>query len=314
MDREIPVYVFTGFLDAGKTRFMQGTLEDERFNSGERTLLLIFEEGEEEYEPDSFAGKNVFIEVLSDQSAVTEEELAALLKKHRAERVCVELNGMHSVADFYAVMPEDWLVYQEIMFAEAGTFPIYNANMRSLVVDKVGGCEMVVFNRVDDSVDKMELHRIVRAINRRCDIAYEDMDGNVEYDQIEDPLPFDIDADIIEIEDDDYGLWYRDVSEDMKKYSGKTVRFKAQVAHTKKAEKDAFVPGRFVMTCCVDDIEFMGFVCQYPGADKLSQRDWITVTAKISIRYHKLYKEMGPVLTAISIEPAEKAQQDVVTF
>ena len=310
----IPVYVFTGFLDSGKTRFMQGTLEDSRFNAGEKTLLLVCEEGEEEYDPSAFSGKNVFIEVIDDQDELDEKTLEAMRKKYRAERVCVELNGMKLVSDFYARLPENWVVYQEIMFADATTFPLYNANMRSLVVDKVGGCEMVVFNRYDDSVDKMELHKIVRGINRRCDIAYEDMDGNVEYDEIEDPLPFDIEADIIDIKDDDYGIWYRDVTEDMQKYSGKTVRFKAQVAHTKKSDKGSFVPGRFVMTCCVDDIQFMGFICLYDKADELEQRSWITITAKVSIRYHKLYKEMGPVLTVVDIAPAEKAEQDVVTF
>lgn len=235
----IPVYVFTGFLDSGKTRFIQETLEDERFNAGEKTLLLVCEEGEEEYEPATFAAPNVYIEVVEDQEALDEEALEALRKKHRAERICVELNGMQTVSDFYAKLPKNWVVYQEIMFAEAATFPIYNANMRSLVVDKVGGCEMIVFNRVDESTDKMELHRIVRAINRRCDIAYEDAAGEVQYDDIEDPLPFDIDADVIEIKDDDYGIWYRDITEDMKKYSGKTVKFKAQVAHLKKREKDS---------------------------------------------------------------------------
>lgn len=310
----IPVYVFTGFLDSGKTRFMQGTLEDQRFNAGEKTLLLVCEEGEEEYDPSKFSGSNVNIEIIADQDQLDEKTLEALRKKNRAERVCVELNGMKLVSDFYAAMPKSWVVYQEIMFADATTFPLYNGNMRSLVVDKVGGCEMVVFNRVNDSVDKMELHKIVRAINRRCEIAYEDENGDVEYDDIEDPLPFDVDADVIEIADDDYALWYRDVTEDMQKYSGKTVKFKAQVAHTKKTEKDCFVPGRFVMTCCVDDIQFMGFVAQYEGADALEQRSWVTVTAKISLRYHKLYKEMGPVLTILEIEPAEKAEQDVVTF
>lgn len=310
----IPVYVFTGFLDAGKTRFIQETLEDPRFNAGEKTLLLVCEEGEEEFDPSTFSGQNVYIETVEDQDEITEEELEALRKKHRAERVCVELNGMCQIGDFYAKFPESWVIYQEIMFADAGTFPMYNANMRSLVVDKVGGCEMVVFNRVDESTDKMELHKIVRALNRRCDIMYEDREGNVEYDEIEDPLPFDIEADVIEIKDDDYGIWYRDITEDMKKYSGKTVKFKAQVAHLKKKEKDSFVPGRFIMTCCVDDIQFMGFVCQFPGGDQLAQRDWVWVTAKISLRYHKMYKDMGPVLTALEVTPAEKAKQDVVTF
>ena len=311
---EIPVYAFTGFLDSGKTRFIQGTLEDSRFNSGERTLLLVLEEGEEEYEPEKFSGKNVHIEYIDDPEDLTEEILENFQKKYKAERVIVELNGMQQVGDLYSIFPENWLIYQEVMFADATTFPMYNANMRSLVVDKVGGCEMIVFNRVSEDTDIMELHKIVRAINRRCDIAYEQPDGTVEYDEIEDPLPFDIEADVIEIADDDYGIWYRDINEDMKKYSGKTVKFKAQVAHTKKAEKNCFVPGRFIMTCCVDDIEFMGYVCLYDGAEKLPQRSWVDVTAKVSIRYHKLYKEMGPVLTAIEVTPAEKAAQDVVTF
>lgn len=310
----IPVYVFTGFLDSGKTKFIQGTLEDERFNAGEKTLLLICEEGEEEYDPSAFAAPNVYLEIVEDQEDLDEAQLEALRKKYRAERVCVELNGMQTVSDFYAKLPKNWVVYQEIMFAEAATFPLYNTNMRSLVVDKVGGCEMVVFNRVKKDTDKMELHKIVRAINRRCDILYEDMDGEVEFDEIEDPLPFDIDADVIEIKDEDYGVWYRDITEDMKKYSGKTVKFKAQVAHLKKKEKDAFVPGRFIMTCCVEDIQFMGFVCTWPGAEKLSQRDWVWVTAKISLRYHKMYQDMGPVLTALEVTPAEKALEDVVTF
>ena len=310
----IPVYVFTGFLDSGKTRFMQGTLEDSRFNNGEKTLLLVCEEGEEEYDASKFSGSNVNIEFIDDQDELDEQKLELLRKKNRAERVCVELNGMKLISDFYAKLPKSWVVYQELMFADATTFAMYNANMRSLVVDKVGGCEMVVFNRCDDSVDKMELHKIVRAINRRCDIAYEDEEGNVEYDEIEDPLPFDIDAPVIEIADDDYALWYRDVTEDMRKYSGKVVKFKAQVASAKKGDKGIFVPGRFVMTCCVDDIQFMGFICQYEGAPTLKQRSWVTVTAKVTIRYHKLYKEEGPVLIAQSVEPAEKAEQDVVSF
>ena len=312
----IPVYVFTGFLDAGKTRFIQETLEDKRFNAGEKTLLLVCEEGEEEYDPKKFSAPNVYIEVIDNQDTITEQELEALRKKHRAERVCIELNGMQNIGDFYARLPEKWVIYQEIMFAEASTFPMYNQNMRSLVVDKLGGCEMIVFNRVTEDVDKMALHKIVRGVNRRCDIVYEDPAGEVEYDDIEDPLPFDINADVIEIKDPDYGLWYRDITDDenMKKYSGKTVRFKAQVARPKKDVKHCFVPGRFVMTCCVEDIQFMGLVCQWDKAESLNQRDWVEVTAKISLKYHEMYGSMGPVLTALQVVPAEKPEEDVVTF
>lgn len=86
--------------------------------------------------------------------------------------------------------------------------------MRQLVVDKLSGCEMVVFNRVDPKMDIMPLHKLARAINRRVDIVYDHTDGTTEFDNIEDPLPFDINAPVIEIADDDYALFYRDITEE----------------------------------------------------------------------------------------------------
>ena len=310
----IPVYVFTGFLDAGKTKFIQETLEDPRFNAGERTLLLVFEEGEEEYDLSAFPKKNVYLEVL-DQDAVTPRQLAAMQKKYRAERVVAELNGMKLVGDLYTRFPENWVVAQEVMFADASTILQYNANMRNLVVDKLSGCEMVVFNRVRPGEDTMPLHKLARAVNRRVDILYESTDGTSAYDETEDPLPFDIHAPVIEVQDEDYGLWYRDVSEEPEKYTGKTVRFKGQVARLRRDRDGIFAPGRFVMTCCVEDIQFCGVPCQYAEAAKLKARSWVLITAKISAEKHPLYQGgVGPILTALSVDACSPAEQEVVTF
>ena len=310
----IPVYVFTGFLDAGKTKFIQETLEDPRFNAGERTLLLVFEEGEEEYDLSAFPKKNVYLELL-DQDAVTPRQLAAMQKKYRAERVVAELNGMKLVGDLYTRFPENWAVAQEVMFADASTILQYNANMRNLVVDKLSGCEMVVFNRVRPGEDTMPLHKLARAVNRRVDILYESTDGTSAYDETEDPLPFDIHAPVIEVQDEDYGLWYRDVSEEPEKYTGKTVRFKGQVARLRRDRDGIFAPGRFVMTCCVEDIQFCGVPCQYAEAAKLKARSWVLITAKISAEKHPLYQGgVGPILTALSVEACSPAEQEVVTF
>ena len=311
---QIPVYVFTGFLDSGKTKFIQETLEDPRFNAGERTLLLVFEEGEEEYDFSTYPAKNVYLEVL-DQQTVTTKQLQALAKKYKAQRVVAELNGMQLVGDLYSRFPEDWAVAQEVMFADSTTFVAYNANMRNLVMDKLVGGQMVVFNRLTPGQDTMPFHKLVRAANRRIDILYDYMDGTTAYDDIEDPLPFDINAPIIEIKDEDYALWYRDVTEEAKKYHGKTVCFKAQVAMLRREKGNMFAPGRFVMTCCADDIQFCGLPCKYEKSKNLKSRSWVMVTAKITAENHYLYQgEMGPVLTAISVEPAEPAAQDVATF
>ena len=313
--QQIPVYAFTGFLDSGKTKFIQETLEDPRFNAGERTLVLIFEEGEEEYDLSTYPKKNVYLEVL-DQQTVTTEELKALQKKYKAERVVAELNGMQQVGDLYMRFPDSWAIAQEVMFADATTFMTYNANMRNLVMDKLMGAQMVVFNRMAPGQDVMPFHKLARAANRRIDILYDYTDGTTKFDEIEDPLPFDINAPVIEIKDEDYALWYRDVSEEPQKYDGKTVHFKGQVAMLRRDKNGMFAPGRFVMTCCVEDIQFCGILCRYAGAGSLESRSWVWVTAKIGAEKHPLYKgDVGPVLTAISVETgAEPADPDVATF
>jgi hypothetical protein len=313
--QQIPVYVFTGFLDSGKTKFIQETFEDERFNAGERTLLLVFEEGEEEYDFSTYPHQNVFLEVL-DQTTVTTKELSALAKKYKVERVVAELNGMQQVGDLYMRFPEDWVVAQEVMFADSTTFQAYNANMRNLCMDKMVGAQMIVFNRLEKGQDFMPFHKIARAANRKVDILYDFTDGSTQFDDIEDPLPFDINAPIIEVKDPDFALWYRDVTEEPEKYDGKTVHFKAQVAMLRRDKDNMFAPGRFVMTCCVDDIQFCGIPCRYAGSKNLESRSWVMVTAKISAEKHRLYKgDIGPVLTAIRVETnAEPADPDVAEF
>ena len=312
---QIPVYAFTGFLDSGKTKFIQETLEDPRFNAGERTLVLIFEEGEEEYDLSAYPSKNVYLEVL-DQQTVTTKELTALQKKYRAQRVVAELNGMQQVGDLYMRFPEDWAIAQEVMFADSTTIMGYNANMRNLVMDKLVGAQMVVFNRLTPGCDVMPFHKLARAANRRVEILYDYTDGSTSYDEIEDPLPFDINAPVVEIKDEDFALWYRDVTEEPGKYDGKTVRFKGQVAMLRRQKEGMFAPGRFVMTCCEADIQFCGIPCRYAEAASLSPKSWVTVTAKVSAEKHPLYKgEIGPVLTAEKVERnVSAAEPDVATF
>ena len=310
---QIPMYVFTGFLESGKTKFIQETLEDPRFNSGEKTLLLVLEEGEEEYDISAYPSQNVYIET-PDYEQLSPEFLEDLRKKHHAERVVAELNGMHLAADFYMKTPDSWVIAQEVMFADSRTFLGYNANMRQLVVDKLAGAELVVFNRMTPGADTMPFHKAARAVNRKIDIMYEYTAGTSQFDELVDPLPFDLNAPVIEVADEDYALFYRDITEEPKKYDGKTVRFKGQVARLRREKEGMFAPGRFVMTCCEADITFMGIPCKFVGSEGLKPRSWVTVTAKIAAQKHPLYRGVGPILTAISVTPAAPAKQEVATF
>ncbi len=310
---DIPVYLFIGFLDSGKTKFIDETLKDPRFESKDTTLLLLCEEGEEEYDVTAYKGGKIIIETIEEDD-LTPFNLTVLAKKSNAKRVVVEYNGMWQLQSFYDAMPDDWILYQQFLLMDATTAISYNSNMRSLVVDKLTDAELVIFNRYNDSIDKMALHKIVRGISRRADIAYEYEDGSVAYDDIEDPLPFDINASVIEIADKDFAIWYRDMTEELPKYDGKTVKFKGIVAKNTDMPKGSFVLGRHVMTCCADDITYSGIVCDWTGAETLTQRDWIIITAKIELKKHKMYGKKGPVLTVSEVIRTSAPEQELATF
>ena len=310
----MPVYLFTGFLESGKTKFIQETLEDKRFCNKEKTLLLVCEEGEEEYAPEQFATDTVVIRVLEGQEQLTTENLTKWAQETKADRVVIEYNGMWLLDALYAAMPEGWVVYQEFMFADAGTFLSYNGNMRQLVYDKLKSCELVVFNRFKPDMDKMEFHKVVRAASRRADIAYESTDGKVVYDDIEDPLPFDLNAPVIEIGDADFAEWYRDLGETPANYEGKTVRFKCRALKRSKMPANTFIVGRHVMTCCVEDIQFASLVCQWDEADTVQDDSWMILTAKLNFKFNKAYGRKGPVLSYVSHELCEAPEQPVATF
>ena len=251
---------------------------------------------------------------MEDEEDLNPENLTKWLAQAEAERVLVEYNGMWMLDSLYNALPEGWLVAQEFMFADATTFLSYNANMRQLTYDKLKSAELVVFNRFKPEMDKMDFHKIVRAASRRADIAYEAADGNVAYDDIVDPLPFDINAPIVEVGDRDYALWYRDVAEEPKKYAGKTVRVKARCAVNRGIPRGWRVLGRHVMTCCEADIAFHAFVCDFSAVEDGESDGWYVVTAKMEYKFHRSYGRRGPVLTALSAESCEAPDPSVATF
>ncbi len=312
--RPVPVYIFTGFLDAGKTKFINDTLQSPEFAGGKSTLLVVCEEGEEEYDPTMFASENVFLATIEDEEELTPEKLSELAEGKKIDQVMVEYNGMWALDSLYRNIPAGWGVVQEFAFFDATTILTYNANMRAQVVDKLQSCDLAVFNRVPDDADIMPYHKLVRAVSRGADIVYDHPSGRIERDEIVDPLPFDKKAAVIEIADTDFALWYRDMGENLIEYDGKTVKFKGMVVKNAKLKKNEMVVGRKVMTCCVDDTAFSGLVCEYNGASFFDTESWVIVTAKIELKKHILYQNKGPVLKAIDVVRTDAPEVEVVTF
>ncbi len=315
---EIPVYLVVGFLEGGKTTFLKETLESEEFTSTEKSLLITCEEGEIEYE-ESFLNKvNTALEVIEDQEELTLERLDEFKKKHNPDRVLIEYNGMWQLEPLMNMeLPKDWTIVQIINIIHAETFPLYLNNMRSLVMEEFTNADMIIFNRCEEDTPGASYLRNIKAVNRRAGVYFETKNGKPL--EVEEELPFNLDADVIDIEDIDFGVWYIDAMEESQKYDGKTVRFKGLVYKSKKFAKGTFVPGRFAMTCCADDIAFFGFVCKagkehHDIVESLQSREWVTVTAKVRHEFCKDYMRKGPVLYPISIERAEKPKEELIYF
>jgi hypothetical protein len=307
-----PIYLFTGFLEAGKTKMIQETMEDKNFNDGCNILLLVCEEGIEEYDPSLFCHPNVHQVLVDKESDLTPALLAEYDRKYKVDRIVIEYNGMWQLDTLYAALPRNWFIFQQLFFADASTILNFNANMRSLVYDKLKDADTVMFNRVD-GVDRTELHKLVRAVSRRAQIAY-DVGDDLEYDNVEDPLPFDVNAPVVVIEDRDYAFFYRDMGDSLPEYHGRTVKFKGLVARNPKLGKKSIVIGRHVMTCCADDIAFSGLVCNFKREVPYKTGDWLIVTGELRVEKHKMYGGEGPVLYATDVCATSEPKDPLATF
>lgn len=313
-NRDIPTYLFTGFLESGKTTCIKEILEEGNFEDGLKTLFLITEEGEKEIDENLLRYNKVTPVVIEDEEDLTEEKCIDLVKEYKPARIMIEVNGMWDLPKLInETIPENWIVVQTFTTVNAETFQMYINNMKSLLMAHFAQSDLVIFNRCTVDMDKASMRRNVKAINRRAQVLFESEDGSVE-SNIEEELPFDVTASEIVLEDDDFGLWYLDVSEHPDKYEGKTIIFKGQVYRNRTFPSDAFVPARAAMTCCADDIAKIGFICHYKEAAKLATNDWVMVSVKVKPEFSKKNQSLYPVLWADKVEAAEAPEEEVVYF
>jgi len=312
-DSRIPLYLITGFLDSGKTTLLTDTLNMDYFNDGQRTVLLMCEDGETEYDQQQLSHRNCRMIPVEDREQLTTEFLMEIDRRYQPERVLLEYNGMWPIQHLRDTkLPKTWGLYQAIHVIDGTTFEMYRTNMQSMVIDMVSEADMVLFNRCTPNMPMAGWKRSIRAVNRMCEIVFEDVMG--EELEVEDILPYSLDADHIDLEDDDYGIWYLDIQEHPERYLGKTITYKAQAMTGIKLPKGTFVPGRNAMTCCEEDIRFFGFLCKYDKARSLRKGEWVTVTAQIKWENAAVYDGEGVVLYAQSVEKAERPEDPLVYF
>lgn len=313
-NRDIPVYLFTGFLESGKSTCFQEILEEGNFEDGLRTLFLLTEEGEKEVDEDLLKYNKVDTVVIEEEEDLTEDKCKELVKQYKPARIVIEVNGMWDLVKLInETIPENWIVVQTFTTVNAETFSMYINNMKSLIMSHFQQSDLVIFNRCQKDMDKASMRRNVKGINRAAQVLFESEDGSVE-SNIEEELPYDINAEVIELEDDDFGLWYLDVSEHPEKYENKTIVFKGQVYRNRTFPNDAFVPARKAMTCCADDIAKIGFICHYKDAKQWDTDSWVRVWVKVKPEFSKKQQALVPMLWADKVQEAEPPKEELVYF
>ncbi|MBE6918238.1 MAG: hypothetical protein E7469_00955 [Ruminococcaceae bacterium] len=308
---DIPVYLIAGFLDAGKTNFINGVLQD-GFAREDRTLLICCEEGEEEYYPNVLS--NVFTTTVEDFEELTPAYFKKLEKMYKPQQVIIEYNGMWNIEKLYReLLPANWILYQIMTLVDARTFEMYAKNMGQLMMEKIMAADMLIFNRCNAELRAALRSRNLRMVNRRADIYLENEDGTSEEYVTEDMAPFDLSSGHLDVPDEDYGVWYVDMMDAPQRYNGLTVKFKAIMCHSKKY-KGVHCPGRFAMVCCEDDMQFLALVCKGEGLEKFKDRAWVEITATVKKEFDRAYEAEGPVLYVSEIHPCEKPKEEVVSF
>ena len=311
---EIPVYLFTGFMDSGKTSLILETLFENDFTEEDRGLIIACEDGDVEYDEEKLAGINVKLATIDEEEDFNAKTLETLNETYKPQVIFIEYNGTWGMDTLKETeLPKGWVIVQSLATADATTFEMYLTNMRTMIMEQLFDADVVIFNRCDDDTPREKFRRSVKALNRKAQIVYERKDGTLDEREMED-VPFDTSADFIELSDADYGLWYLDAMDNPKKYDGKTIKFLALVYNPDKMKKGVFVPGRFAMTCCVEDITYSCVVAEWEKANMLQTRQWVQVTGKIHVQRHKLYRGKGPVLQVQEVVMTSAPEQEVATF
>lgn len=304
--------MINGFLESGKTEFICFTLAQQYFQVKGKTLLILCEEGENEYDPVLLKRSRTEVELIEQEEDFNPAHLTDLEKLHKPERIIIEFNGMWNYKN--AKLPWYWKIEQQITVIDGSTFPMYYTNMRSLLAEMIRKSEMIIFNRCDGVRDQLNAYkRNVKAVNASADVVFEDSDGEID-EIFEEDLPYDLNQDPIQLDNRGYGIWYLDSMEHLERYVGKKLQFTAMVMKPEEFPKGYFVPGRMAMTCCADDMAFLGYVCEYGGAEELRQKEWVKVTATVSKEYWEDYKGEGPMLHALSVEKTKAPKEEIISF
>ena len=306
------VYFVNGFLEAGKTTFIKELIGRESFRISGKTLILLCEEGDLEYDDEELAGANAVLEIIEEEEDFNEDTIAALEKKHRPARIIVEFNGRwdRKALEF----PWYWDDIMEIAVFDASTFKLYSDNMRSLLAEQVRRADLILFYKADEVREKLASYvRNIKAINMGAAFVFRGAEGDIILDPDE-HLPYDINADELFLDDEGFAVLSMDSLQRCEVYDGKKVHFNACVYKMKDGSDLEFIAGRMIMTCCVADMSFVGFICGYPKAYELDDREWVEISGILRIRFDDEMQRNIPVCRVMELKEIDRPEKEIISL
>lgn len=288
------IHIITGFMDAGKTAYICDLLKNDYSykRADGSALLLVCEEGEEEYDPDLLALHRVTL--LKTQPDI--ENVRRLLKTYASaepeeipSRVFIEwnlLSGCDLEEFCRALHPETVTA-----IIDGTTLEVYFNNMRQLFGQMIRPSTLVIFNRTARESLADYAHAF-RLMNDRCGYLLEGPGGYHEK-AFDDILPYDKSVLHYHLSDPDYSFFWLDARKHPADYIGKHVTAVLEVARAGEDGKDFFSAGRKVMTCCMADISFMSFPCCTAGEPLPDNLSFVSIDAEICDS--RIYREAADV-------------------
>ena len=308
MREELPIFLINGFLDSGKTTLIKNIISGNPNYHNHSTIIIACEEGEEEYDKEWCMKYGVHVEYIEDEDELTPEFMEDLEAVYRPNQIVIEYNSFFDFEnqDF----PQHMVIYQQITLIDASTFKVMFNNMKKIFNTMVQYSSLIIFNRSENNPNLSQFRRQIRMFNPQGQVAFEALDGSL-YATLEEDLPYDLSKDEIIIGEEDYPIWYMEVFDRKEKYFNPIFRFKTFV---RDVTNHTFVIGRNVMSCCEDDIQFLGYEVINESDYKPKIGDCIFITCKVVVEYSYIANEEVVMLKALKVSKLPTEKETVINF
>ena len=277
MNDGIETRLVYGFLGAGKTTYIRETIQNDFFDKYGSTLILCFEQGEEEYDTSSLSGRRTLVRYYDGTEDVG-AFCSRIIEETNPDRIYVEMNTM--MDNLRSQLPGSMKSTFAITLIDWSTMPVYFRNFRQMFQGMVTDSHQVIFRGCPSRELLVPYSQPFRLMNQTATYLRQDPMGYHEraFDRY---LPFSLEKEKITISEENYLPFWLDAFDHPKHYQGKTLLFVDPLELRRSESEGFFSVGRVVMVCCMADLQFMSLKLDGDGIP--ADGGWVTLEANARV-------------------------------